>query len=152
MLWFRACMPSPHAFKMVSRSLATCSGITLVKDWRYSALSSCNIIIQIQHGIEGSSKNDWSRGVGCVRLLPDAKEREVVSRIQHRGTSNFTTSRNTPCCICFTIYLINILPHKSLLSIVSWRSSPVKFAKTFTFWRHLDQQFCLGDLNWLSTK
>ena len=45
--------------------------------------------IQIQHGIEGSSKNDWSWGVGCVRLLPDAKWREVTSRIQHRGTRNF---------------------------------------------------------------
>ena len=27
--------------------------------------------------------------VGCVRLLPDAKRREVVSHIQHLGTSNF---------------------------------------------------------------
>ena len=47
--------------------------------------------IQMQHGIEGSSKNYWSRGVECIRLrvLPDVKQREVVSHIQHRGTRNF---------------------------------------------------------------
>ena len=71
-----------------------------------SLLDLLKRFIQRQLGIEGSSKNYWSRGVGCVRLLPDSKWREVVSRIQHQGTSYITTSRNKPCCICFTI------PHK----------------------------------------
>ena len=39
--------------------------------------------------ISRSSKNSWSLGVGCMRLLPSASRREVVSRIQHLGTSNF---------------------------------------------------------------
>ena len=86
-------------------------------------------IIQIQHGIERSSKNYWSRGVGCVRLLPDAKQREVVSRIKHRGTSNFTTSRNKPCCICFTTPHKYFNLKKSLLSIIFWRSSSIKVAE-----------------------
>ena len=44
--------------------------------------------------ISTSSKNYWSRGVGCVRLLPDAKRREVAWRIQHRLLPSI------PCCIC----------------------------------------------------
>ena len=36
-----------------------------------------------------SSENSCSLGVGCVKLLPSALHREVVSRIQHLGTSNF---------------------------------------------------------------
>ena len=39
--------------------------------------------------ISRSSKNSWFLGVGCVRLLPSTSRREVASRIQHRGTSNF---------------------------------------------------------------
>ena len=36
-----------------------------------------------------SSENSRSLSVGCVRLLPSASRREVVSSIQHLGTSNF---------------------------------------------------------------
>ena len=39
--------------------------------------------------ISRNSKNSWSLGVGCVRLLSSASRRELVSRIQHLGTSNF---------------------------------------------------------------
>ena len=39
--------------------------------------------------ISRSSKNSWSLGVGCVRQLPSASRREVVSCIQHLGISNF---------------------------------------------------------------
>ena len=39
--------------------------------------------------ISRSSKTYWSLGVGCVRLLPSASRQEVVSCIQHLGTSNF---------------------------------------------------------------
>ena len=39
--------------------------------------------------ISKSSENSRSLGVWCVRLLPTAKQQEVVSRIQHLGTSNF---------------------------------------------------------------
>ena len=38
--------------------------------------------------ISRSSENSWSLSVACVRL-PSAWRREVVSRIQHLGTSNF---------------------------------------------------------------
>ena len=34
-------------------------------------------VLYKQHGIEGSSKNYWSRGVGCVRLLPVATLLEI---------------------------------------------------------------------------
>ena len=44
--------------------------------------------------ISRSSKNSWSLGVGCMRLLPSASRQEVVSRIQHLETSNFPTSLN----------------------------------------------------------
>ena len=66
-------------------------------------------IIQKQHDIEASSKNYWSRGIGCVRLLPDAKRREVASRINTEGPVIFTTFRNKPCCIC-------TIPHKYFTS------------------------------------
>ena len=36
-----------------------------------------------------SSENSWSLSVGYLRLLPFASRREVVSSIQHLGTSNF---------------------------------------------------------------
>ena len=39
--------------------------------------------------IARSSKNSWSLGVGCVRLLPSASRQEVASLIQNLGTSNF---------------------------------------------------------------
>ena len=39
--------------------------------------------------ISTSSKNSWSLGVGCVRLLHSALRREVVPLIQHLGTSHF---------------------------------------------------------------
>ena len=45
--------------------------------------------------ISKSSENSWSRGVGCVRLLPSASRQEVVSRNQHLRTVIFTTSLNT---------------------------------------------------------
>ena len=40
-----------------------------------------------------------------VRLLPDAKRREVVSNhtSNTEGPGIFTTSGNKPCCICLTI-------------------------------------------------
>ena len=81
--------------------------------------STLSGIIQIQHGIKGSSKNYWSRGIGCVRLLPDAKRREVASHIPHRGTSNFLLLLEINQVVFDLLYLINILPHKSLLSIIS---------------------------------
>ena len=67
----------------------------------------------IQHGIEGSSKNYWSRGVGCVRLLPDASNTE--------GPEILTTSRNKPCCIYFTI------PHKYFTSLIFTVDNFLKF-------------------------
>ena len=39
--------------------------------------------------ISKSSENSWSLGVGCVRLLPSALRREIVSCTQHIRTSNF---------------------------------------------------------------
>ena len=39
--------------------------------------------------ISRSSKNSWSLGVGCLRLVPSASRQEAVSRIHHLGTSNF---------------------------------------------------------------
>ena len=39
--------------------------------------------------ISRSSWNSWSLVLWYVRLLPSASRREVVSRIQHLGTSNF---------------------------------------------------------------
>ena len=104
--------------------------------------------IQIQHGIEGSSKNYWSRGVGCVRPIA------LGSSLTHPTPRNqeFLLLLEINHVVFVLLYRINILPHKSLWSIISWRSSPVKLAKTFTFWCHLDQQFRLVDLNRLSTK
>ena len=43
-----------------------------------------------------------------MRLLPDAKWREVVSRIQHKGQGIFNTSRNNHA-VFVLLYLINIL-------------------------------------------
>ena len=88
-------------------------------------------------------------------LTHPIQRREVVLRIQHEGPVIFTTSRNKPCLLV-SLYLMNILRHKSLLAIIlaiiSWRFSPVKFVQNVHLLTPSDQHFRLGDLNRLSTK
>ena len=89
-------------------------------------------IIQIQHGIEGSSKNYWSRGVGCARLLPeDAKHRKVVSHFNIVRNQEFSLLLDINHVVFVLLYPITILPNKSLLSIISWRSSSIKLQNTY---------------------
>ena len=70
--------------------------------------------------ISRSSKNSWSLGVGCMRLLPSASSQEVVSRIRHLGTSNFYY---LPQYHVVSVYYSTMLclQHGSSIQLLTWQ-------------------------------
>ena len=62
--------------------------------------------------ISRSGKNYWSRGVGCVRLLPDAKLSEVALRIQHLLLPQGATPLNN--------LPIEIHANSSMFALIFW--------------------------------
>ena len=98
-------------------------GYNLVKYWIYPG-----DIIQIQHCIEGSSKKNYrAPGVGCVRLglsFPTRSgiKEEVKSHASNTEGPGIFTSRNKPCCICFTIPHTKYLTDNTLRTTLPWTS------------------------------
>ena len=111
--------------------------------------------IIIQHGIEGSSKDYWFRGVGCVRLLSKV-EGSSCTHPTLRDQEFLLLKINHVVFVLlhvhfFIVYLMNILPIISL----TWFGANIQrktYARDWTVQNHYTMYFSTSEKTYFLLK